>query len=73
MRQRIVLAIAGAVALGALAAILGGALDSVAAVVLVLALLLFVHAAFRSMDEAERREESASRWRGGPRGRGRRA
>lgn len=51
---------------------MGGALDAVAAGVLVLALLLFVTAAFRLVDEIERRqEEPSARRRAGPRGGGR--
>jgi hypothetical protein len=74
MRERTILATAAALALVALAAIRNGALDAAAAVVLVLSLLLFVRAAFRLVDEIERREEeSAGHRRGAWRRRGRRA
>jgi hypothetical protein len=74
MRERTILATAAALALVALAAIRNGALDAAAAVVLVLSLLLFVRAAFRLVDEIERREEqSAGQRRGAWRRRGRRA
>jgi preprotein translocase subunit SecY len=71
MGERIILATAVALSLIALAAIVAGALDAVAAGVLVLALLLFVTAAFRVVDEIERRQEeptvqrrgSSRRWR----------
>jgi hypothetical protein len=74
MRERVILATATALALVALAGIRNGALDAVAAVVLVLSLLLFVRAAFRLVDEIERREEeSAGHRRGAWRRRERRA
>jgi preprotein translocase subunit SecY len=73
MGERIILAAAIALSLVALAAILGGALDAVAAGVLVLALLLFVTAAFRLVDEIERRQEEPSARRRGDRRRRRRA
>ena len=74
MRERTILATAAALALVALAAIRNGALDAAAAVVLVLSLLLFVRAAFRLVDEIERREEqSGGQRRGSWRRRGRRA
>jgi len=60
MRERVILATAAALALVALAAIRNGALDAAAAVVLVLSLLLLVRAAFRLVDEIERREEEAA-------------
>ena len=60
MRERVILATAAALALIALAAIRNGALDAAAAVVLVLSLLLLVRAAFRLVDEIERREEEAA-------------
>jgi hypothetical protein len=74
MRERMILATAAALALVALAAIRNGALDAVAAVVLVLSLLLFARAAFRLVDEIERREEESAGHRRDPwRRRGRRA
>jgi heme O synthase-like polyprenyltransferase len=57
MRERVILATTAALALVALAAIRNGALDVAAAVVLVVALLLFVRAAFRLVDQIERRDE----------------
>ena len=73
MGERIILAAAIALSLVALAAILGGALDAVAAGVLVLALLLFVTAAFRLVDDIERRQEEPSARPRGDRRRRRRA
>ncbi|HEX2126306.1 MAG TPA: hypothetical protein VHF45_07085 [Thermoleophilaceae bacterium] len=51
------LSAAVALALAALAAILGGTLDAAAAVALVLGILLLVRSAFRLVDRVERREE----------------
>lgn len=55
--QRLILAITASCALVMLVAIHNGAFDAGAAVVLVAALLLFVRAAFRLVDEVERRDE----------------
>jgi hypothetical protein len=60
MRERVILATTAALALVALAAIRNGALDVAAAVVLVVALLLFVRAAFRLVDQIERRDEDTA-------------
>jgi hypothetical protein len=60
MRERVILATTAALALVALAAIRNGALDVAAAVVLVVALLLFVRSAFRLVDQVERRDEDTA-------------
>jgi hypothetical protein len=57
VRQRLILATTASCALVMLIAIHKGAFDAGAAVVLVGALLLFVRAAFRLVDELERRDE----------------
>lgn len=57
MRQRLVLATTASCALVMLVAIHNGAFDAGAAAVLVGALLLFVRAAFRLVDDVERRDE----------------
>jgi hypothetical protein len=59
MRERVILATAAALAVVALVAIRNGALDAAAAIVLVVALLLFVRAVFRLLDEAERQDEDS--------------
>ena len=61
MRQRLILATTASCALVMLVAIHNGAFDAGAAVVLVGALLLFVRAAFRLVDDVERDEERAAR------------
>ena len=57
MAQRLILATTASCALVMLLAIHNGAFDAGAAVVLVGALLLFVRAAFRLVDDVERRDE----------------
>jgi hypothetical protein len=57
VRQRLILATTVSCALVMLVAIHNGAFDAGAAVVLVGALLLFVRAAFRLVDDVERRDE----------------
>jgi hypothetical protein len=57
VRESLILAATAACAVVTLVAIRDGALDAAAAIVLVGALLLFVRAAFRLVDEAERRDE----------------
>jgi hypothetical protein len=57
VRQRLILAATASCALVMLVAIHNGAFDAGAAVVLVAALLLFVRAAFRLVDDVERRDE----------------
>jgi hypothetical protein len=57
VRQRLILATTASCALVMLIAIHNGAFDAGAAVVLVAALLLFVRAAFRLVDDVERRDE----------------
>jgi hypothetical protein len=66
VRQRLILATTASCALVTLVAIHNGAFDVGAAVVLVGALLLFVRAAFRLVDEVERRDEERAA-RGQPR------
>lgn len=68
MRERLILATTVACALVTLIAIRNGALELGAAVVLVVALLLFVRAAFRLVDETDRREqeEAPRSWPGDP-------
>ena len=67
MRQRLILATTASCALVMLVAIHNGAFDAGAAAVLVAALLLFVRAAFRLVDDVERRdEERTARTRRGP-------
>lgn len=61
VRQRLILATTASCALVMLVAIHNGAFDAGAAVVLVGALLLFVRAAFRLVDDVERDEERAAR------------
>jgi hypothetical protein len=68
VRQRLILATTASCALVMLLAIHNGAFDVGAAAVLVAALLLFVRAAFRLVDDVERRdEERAARARRGRR------
>jgi len=57
VQQRLILATTASCALVMLVAIHNGAFDAGAAVVLVGALLLFVRAAFRLVDDVERRDE----------------
>ena len=57
LRQRLILAMTASCALVMLLAIHDGAFDAGAAVVLVGALLLFVRAAFRLVDDVEQRDE----------------
>ena len=57
VRERLILASTASCALVMLVAIHNGAFDTGAAVVLVGALLLFVRAAFRLVDDVERRDE----------------
>lgn len=57
VRERLIFATTASCALVMLVAIHNGAFDTGAAVVLVGALLLFVRAAFRLVDDVERRDE----------------